>query len=65
MFGCCHGDGKRMMERMFVGAPEGMHDRLLDHSRALTGTTFCAVGWGAGWAWWRLRDCFLWRKLAV
>ncbi|KUJ09555.1 Dyp-type peroxidase [Mollisia scopiformis] len=33
---------EKMMERMFVGVPEGMHDRLLDYSTAVTGTTFFA-----------------------
>ncbi|KAL1850632.1 hypothetical protein Plec18167_007919 [Paecilomyces lecythidis] len=31
---------ERMLERMFVGSPPGLHDRLLDFSRPLTGTTF-------------------------
>ncbi|HKT57633.1 MAG TPA: Dyp-type peroxidase [Microbacterium sp.] len=31
---------ERMLERMFVGDPPGMHDRLLDFSTALTGGTF-------------------------
>ncbi len=31
---------ERMLERMFVGSPAGMHDRILDYSRPLTGTTF-------------------------
>ena len=33
---------ERMMERMFVGDPPGLHDRILDFSRPLTGTTFFA-----------------------
>ncbi|KAF8848964.1 Dyp-type peroxidase [Acephala macrosclerotiorum] len=33
---------EKMLERMFVGVPEGMHDRLLDYSTPLTGTTFFA-----------------------
>jgi porphyrinogen peroxidase len=31
---------ERMLERMFVGDPPGMHDRLLDYSTALTGGVF-------------------------
>ena len=31
---------EQMLERMFVGNPPGLHDRILDYSRALTGTTF-------------------------
>ncbi len=31
---------ERMLERMFVGDPPGLHDRLLDFSTAQTGTTF-------------------------
>ncbi|KAL1860638.1 hypothetical protein VTK73DRAFT_7233 [Phialemonium thermophilum] len=31
---------ERMLERMFVGDPPGLHDRILDFSRPLTGTTF-------------------------
>ena len=31
---------ERMLERMFVGAPPGSYDRLLDFSTAITGTTF-------------------------
>src|SRR3954447_11636623 len=31
---------ERMLERMFVGAPPGAYDRLLDFSTAITGTTF-------------------------
>ena len=33
---------ERMLQRMFVGDPPGLHDRLLDFSRPLTGTTFFA-----------------------
>jgi porphyrinogen peroxidase len=33
---------ERMLERMFVGAPPGAYDRLLDFSTAMTGTTFFA-----------------------
>lgn len=33
---------EKMLERMFVGVPEGKHDRILDYSRAVTGTTFFA-----------------------
>ena len=33
---------EKMLERMFIGEPEGLHDRLLDFSRPLTGTTFFA-----------------------
>lgn len=33
---------EKMLERMFVGAPEGAYDRLLDFSTAQTGTTFFA-----------------------
>lgn len=33
---------EKMLERMFVGDPPGMHDRILDYSRPLTGTTFFA-----------------------
>ena len=31
---------EQMLERMFVGSPPGLHDKLLDFSRPLTGTTF-------------------------
>lgn len=31
---------ERMLQRMFVGEPAGFHDRILDVSRAVTGTTF-------------------------
>ena len=33
---------EKMLQRMFIGEPPGMHDRLLDYSRPLTGTTFFA-----------------------
>jgi putative iron-dependent peroxidase len=33
---------ERMLERMFIGDPPGLHDRLLDFSMAKTGTTFFA-----------------------
>ncbi|KAJ5280430.1 hypothetical protein N7478_005802 [Penicillium angulare] len=33
---------EKMLERMFVGDPPGLHDRLLDFSTPLTGTTFFA-----------------------
>ncbi|KAJ5791879.1 uncharacterized protein N7518_008890 [Penicillium psychrosexuale] len=33
---------ERMMERMFIGDPPGLHDRILDFSKPLTGTTFFA-----------------------
>lgn len=31
---------ERMLQRMFVGVPEGSYDRILDFSTATTGTTF-------------------------
>ena len=31
-----------MLERMFIGDPPGLHDRLLDFSTALTGTAYFA-----------------------
>jgi len=31
---------EQMLERMFIGDPPGLHDRLLDFSTARTGTTF-------------------------
>lgn len=31
---------EKMLERMFVGDPVGSHDRILDFSEAVTGTTF-------------------------
>jgi putative iron-dependent peroxidase len=33
---------ERMLERMFIGDPPGLHDRLLDFSVVQTGTTFFA-----------------------
>lgn len=33
---------ERMLERMFVGAPPPLHDRILDFSRAVTGVAFFA-----------------------
>ncbi|SDZ52585.1 Dyp-type peroxidase [Herbiconiux ginsengi] len=33
---------ERMLERMFIGDPPGLHDRLLDFSEAVTGTVFFA-----------------------
>jgi putative iron-dependent peroxidase len=33
---------ERMLQRMFIGDPPGLHDRLLDFSKPLTGTTFFA-----------------------
>jgi putative iron-dependent peroxidase len=33
---------ERMLQRMFVGDPPGLHDRLLDFSTPLTGSTFFA-----------------------
>jgi putative iron-dependent peroxidase len=33
---------ERMLDRMFKGNPPGLHDRLLDFSKPLTGTTFFA-----------------------
>lgn len=33
---------EKMLERMFVGDPPGLHDRILDFSTAVTGTTFFA-----------------------
>ncbi|KAK5219583.1 hypothetical protein LTR47_007117 [Exophiala xenobiotica] len=31
---------EKMLERMFIGNPPGLHDKLLDYSTAVTGTTF-------------------------
>jgi porphyrinogen peroxidase len=31
---------EQMLRNMFVGDPAGSHDRILDFSRAVTGTTF-------------------------
>jgi porphyrinogen peroxidase len=33
---------ERMLQRMFIGEPPGLHDRLLNYSKPLTGTTFFA-----------------------
>ncbi|ETN43813.1 uncharacterized protein HMPREF1541_11137 [Cyphellophora europaea CBS 101466] len=33
---------EKMLERMFIGDPPGLHDRILDYSTAVTGTTFFA-----------------------
>lgn len=33
---------EKMLRRMFVGDPPGLHDRILNYSRPLTGTTFFA-----------------------
>ncbi|KAI1772193.1 Dyp-type peroxidase [Hypoxylon cercidicola] len=33
---------ERMLQRMFIGHPPGLHDKLLDYSRPLTGVTFFA-----------------------
>ena len=33
---------ERMLQRMFLGDPPGLHDRLLNFSKPLTGTTFFA-----------------------
>ncbi|KAJ6440140.1 dyp-type peroxidase [Purpureocillium lavendulum] len=33
---------EKMLERMFVGDPPGLHDRILDYSKPVTGTTFYA-----------------------
>jgi len=33
---------ERMLQRMFIGNPPGLHDRILDFSTPLTGTTFFA-----------------------
>lgn len=33
---------EKMLRRMFIGEPEGMHDRILDFSKPLTGTVFFA-----------------------
>ncbi|KIX03705.1 uncharacterized protein Z518_07258 [Rhinocladiella mackenziei CBS 650.93] len=33
---------EKMLQRMFIGDPPGKHDRLLDFSKPLTGTTFFA-----------------------
>ncbi|KAK0108135.1 hypothetical protein ONS95_002957 [Cadophora gregata] len=33
---------EKMLQRMFIGVPEGMHDRILDYSTATTGNVFFA-----------------------
>ncbi|CAM1509734.1 Fc.00g000690.m01.CDS01 [Cosmosporella sp. VM-42] len=33
---------EKMMERMFIGDPPGLHDRILDFSKPVTGSTFFA-----------------------
>jgi putative iron-dependent peroxidase len=33
---------EKMLERMFIGDPPGLHDRLLDFSTAVTGSAFFA-----------------------
>jgi putative iron-dependent peroxidase len=33
---------EKMLQRMFMGDPPGLHDRILDYSTPLTGTTFFA-----------------------
>ena len=33
---------EKMLSRMFIGVPEGQYDRILDFSKAVTGTTFFA-----------------------
>lgn len=33
---------EKMLQRMFIGEPAGKHDRILDFSKPLTGTTFFA-----------------------
>lgn len=33
---------EKMLQRMFMGEPQGMHDRVLDFSKPLTGVTFFA-----------------------
>ncbi|KAM5349383.1 hypothetical protein ACJ41O_005888 [Fusarium nematophilum] len=33
---------EKMMERMFIGNPPGLHDRILDFSKPVTGSTFFA-----------------------
>jgi len=37
---------ERMLERMFIGDPPGLHDRLLDFSTVQTGSTFFAPSLG-------------------
>ncbi|MGD9607580.1 MAG: peroxidase, partial [Leucobacter sp.] len=31
---------ERMLDRMFIGEPPGMHDRLLDFSTPVTGSAY-------------------------
>jgi porphyrinogen peroxidase len=33
---------EKMLQRMYIGEPLGLHDRILDYSKPLTGTTFFA-----------------------
>jgi putative iron-dependent peroxidase len=33
---------EKMLQRMFIGDPPGLHDRILNYSKPLTGTTFFA-----------------------
>jgi porphyrinogen peroxidase len=33
---------EKMLERMFIGDPPPLHDRILDYSRATAGITFFA-----------------------
>jgi porphyrinogen peroxidase len=33
---------EKMLQRMYIGEPAGLHDRILDYSTPLTGTTFFA-----------------------
>lgn len=33
---------EKMLERMFIGSPPGLHDRILNYSKAVTGSTFFA-----------------------
>jgi porphyrinogen peroxidase len=33
---------EKMLERMFIGNPEPLHDRILDFSKAVAGVTFFA-----------------------
>lgn len=44
-----------MIKRMFVGQPPGFHDRILDVSTAVTGTTFSTATSGS-WPPWRPRS---------
>ena len=51
---------ERMLQRMFVGVSEGMHDRILDYGKAVTGSTFFALsvefgdGLVDGWKVWAI-----------